>query len=37
VETWADGAKYEGNYENGMKHGRGRFYWIDGNYLINLK
>ena len=31
VETWPDGARYEGNYEVGQKQGRGRFQWADGS------
>lgn len=27
---WADGRKYEGQYENDKKHGTGTFYWADG-------
>jgi len=25
VETWPDGAKYEGDYKAGQKHGKGNF------------
>ena len=28
---WPDGAKYEGEYNNGMKHGKGTFHWADGS------
>ena len=31
VETWTDGAKYEGYYFEGMKHGKGKFFWADGS------
>ena len=30
VETWVDGARYEGNYFEGNKHGEGKFLWADG-------
>lgn len=30
METWIDGAKYEGNYYEGSKHGKGKFSWADG-------
>ena len=31
METWPDGAKYEGYYVDGKKEGRGRFTWGDGS------
>ena len=31
VETWIDGAKYEGIYKVGKKHGRVIFSWGDGS------
>jgi len=31
TETWADGAKYEGYYHEGTKHGQGKFVWADGS------
>ena len=31
VETWPDGARYEGNYLEGKKHGKGQFKWADGS------
>ena len=31
METWPDGARYEGSYENGQKNGRGKFSWADGS------
>ena len=31
---WADGRKYEGQYENDKKHGEGTFYWADGRKYI---
>ena len=30
-EVWADGSRYEGNYFEGMKHGKGLFIWADGS------
>ncbi len=29
VETWPDGAKYDGYYKQGKKHGKGLFIWAD--------
>ena len=38
METWPDGARYEGSYENGQKNGRGKFSWADGSrYEGNFK
>lgn len=39
-ETWEDGAVYEGEYQDGKKHGSGRFTWHDGstfegNFVLN--
>lgn len=31
METWPDGASYEGDYVEGKKHGTGRFTWADGS------
>lgn len=31
---WADGSKYEGEYEEGMKHGTGKYNWADGSQYI---
>jgi hypothetical protein len=31
VETWPDGAKYEGNYIEGKKHGRGILNFADNS------
>lgn len=31
MEIWADKAKYEGEYRNGMKEGKGKFIWADGS------
>ena len=31
VETWADGAKYDGDYVRGNKEGKGKFFWADGS------
>jgi len=30
-ETWEDGSKYEGNYVEGRKHGKGTYTWNDGS------
>jgi len=30
VESWVDGARYEGTYKEGAKHGKGKFFWADG-------
>jgi hypothetical protein len=31
VKIFEDGSKYEGEWENGKKHGNGVFYWSNGN------
>ena len=31
IETWPDGAKYEGSYAEGKKHGRGTLTFADGS------
>jgi hypothetical protein len=31
IETWPDGAKYDGTYVDGKKHGEGVFHWADGS------
>ncbi len=31
IETWPDGAKYEGAYIEGKKQGRGIFVWADSS------
>ena len=28
--TWSDGSKYEGQYEQDVKHGFGNYIWADG-------
>lgn len=28
---WPDGSKYEGEFQEGKKHGPGRFRWADGS------
>ncbi|CAL8306280.1 unnamed protein product [Lota lota] len=30
TQEWPDGSKYEGDYLNGLKHGKGRFTWKNG-------
>ena len=32
MESWPDGAKYEGQYGDGKKHGRGKLTFADGSY-----
>ncbi|CAK6972793.1 ankyrin repeat and MYND domain-containing protein 1 [Scomber scombrus] len=32
VQEWPDGSKYEGEFVNGFKHGRGRYTWKNGEY-----
>lgn len=34
VIEWADGRKYEGQYENDKKQGHGTFYWADGRKYV---
>ena len=29
--TWADGAKYDGEFQNDMEHGRGAKTWSNGD------
>ena len=31
VETWVNGSRYEGNYLNGCKNGKGVYTWSDGS------
>lgn len=31
VEVWEDGSHFEGNYIEGRKEGRGKFFWTDGS------
>lgn len=31
VQVWPDGARYEGFWKDGVAHGRGKFYHIDGD------
>ena len=31
---WADGRRYEGEYENDKKQGQGIFYWADGRKYV---
>ena len=30
VQTWADGAKYEGDFVNDLRHGDGKLHWANG-------
>ena len=34
METWPDGARYEGDYMNGKKHGQGHFIWADKSVYV---
>ena len=31
IETWPDGARYEGEYKEGKKHGQGCLNFADGS------
>ncbi|XP_042338116.1 ankyrin repeat and MYND domain-containing protein 1 isoform X2 [Plectropomus leopardus] len=32
VQGWPDGARYEGEFVNGFKHGKGRYTWKNGEF-----
>ncbi|XP_073331838.1 ankyrin repeat and MYND domain-containing protein 1 [Pagrus major] len=32
VQEWPDGARYEGGFVNGFKHGEGKYTWRNGEY-----
>ncbi|XP_032381753.1 ankyrin repeat and MYND domain-containing protein 1 isoform X2 [Etheostoma spectabile] len=32
VQEWPDGSRYEGEYVNGFKHGRGKYTWKNGEF-----
>jgi len=32
TESWPDGARYEGNYEDGKKEGMGKLTFADGSF-----
>ncbi|KAM9385759.1 ankyrin repeat and MYND domain-containing protein 1-like [Pholidichthys leucotaenia] len=32
VQEWYDGSRYEGEFVNGLKHGRGKYSWRNGEY-----
>ena len=32
MESWPDGAKYEGNYLDGKKEGQGKLTFADGSF-----
>lgn len=34
VEEWPDGARYEGQFHGGLRHGVGRFAWTNGSSYI---
>lgn len=31
IQSWPDGAKYEGDWLNNKAHGKGKFYHVDGD------
>lgn len=33
VQKWADGSKYEGHFVNGLKHGKGKYMWGNGEVI----
>ncbi len=35
VARYADGSRYEGEFREGLRHGRGSFSWADGTYEVN--
>lgn len=39
VQTWADGAKYEGDFVNDLRHGDGKLHWANGEvcWLILIR
>uniref|UniRef100_A0A3Q2V7C7 Ankyrin repeat and MYND domain containing 1 n=1 Tax=Haplochromis burtoni TaxID=8153 RepID=A0A3Q2V7C7_HAPBU len=36
VQEWPDGSKYEGESINGLKHGKGRYSWTNGEGLYHM-
>ncbi|XP_076577750.1 ankyrin repeat and MYND domain-containing protein 1 isoform X2 [Chaetodon auriga] len=32
VQEWPDGSRYEGEFVDGLKHGRGKYTWTNGEY-----
>ena len=34
TETWPGGARYSGNYSEGLKQGSGAYYWADGTEYV---
>ncbi len=30
VQEWPDGSRYEGEFVNGLKHGKGKYIWGNG-------
>lgn len=34
VQEWDDGSTYEGELENGLKHGRGKYTWKSGEVIF---
>lgn len=35
VQEWPDGSRYEGEFLNGFKHGKGRYSWKNGEVRCN--
>lgn len=33
VQEWTDGSKYEGDFVDGLKHGKGRYSWRNGEVM----
>lgn len=36
VQEWPDGSKYEGESINGLKHGKGRYSWTNGEVVCDI-
>ena len=34
MEIWPDGAKYEGEYKDGVKEGKGKLEFADGSWYL---
>lgn len=37
VQEWADGSRYEGEFVNGLKHGKGKYTWGSGEVINTIK
>ncbi len=33
VQEWPDGSRYEGEFVNGFKHGKGKYTWRNGEVI----